>query len=677
LGKAWRELASQSPKQLISFTIVAIAALIGVWCWQSVRSHAQAEADLINGAKTSTRLAEENFSWSARSVDLVLEMTDQAIGDTDIARFGADAAKSKDLQRLAGRLPYIGAIWVIDEQGNTRYSTSQGPINHSMADRPYFTAHRDGALTYISPRTPGRVTGKEFFAISRRLERNGKFAGVVLAAFDPTYFPAFGRSLGLTDSAEIAIVTGSGDLIVATGDQHVGAIPGLWQMLRQGLGEISDDFGHIRQTAADGTDYLLAVRPISEYGLTTLYIAPWSDLMADWARRFWIGTGVIALVVIVIASSALLASIFGRRHAYLRGVLGLRTAEARRSNERLELAVEATGIGIFDYDTRRKSLAWAGVEPGHFGLPPIDGLTPERFIRHVFPADRLTLVRELRRLRSRQSDGAAAVEFRMRHPEAGLIWVAARGRLFGGPSAEHVPHRIIGTIRDITEQRLLQEHKDTVLREINHRIKNSLQLMNSIMNLQSRRIPSVEERSRFEVARRRLVALATVYAHLDDTARPDSVELVSFLRRLCRDFSVAYMSDGRSALAFSGEGQVLVPTTQAVPLGMAVGEILVNLSLQSSESNAKGLVKVEVKVRGHAVEVRVIDADRIGAEAFSATAGPLSYTLIHAFVDQIGGRLTMNEAEGGTWLITFMASHSDGGSRPSSGGFLMSVGGGL
>jgi len=676
-GKAQLELASNSSKQLISFAIIAIAALIGVWCWLAVRTHAQTEGDLIASASTATRLAEDNFLWTLRSVDLVLEMTDQSIGDADLAEIGANQAKRQDLARLVRRLPYLGAIWLLDAQGNTRYSTSQGPLNRSMADRPYFTAHRDGARTYISPRTPGRVTGKDFFAISRRVERGGKFAGVVLAAFDPTYFPAFGRSLGLDDGAEIAIVTGTGDLIVSTGEHHVGAIPGLWQGMREKLGEISGDFGHIRQIGANGTDYLLGVRPISEYGLTTLYIAPWPDLMADWTHRFWIGTGIIALAVIVISGGAALVLIFGRRQAYLRGVLGLRTAEATRSNERLGLAVEATGIGIFDYDTRRKSLAWAGVEPGHFGLPPIDSLTPGRFMRHVFPADRLSLVRALRRLRSRQGDGGAALEFRMRHPEAGLIWVAARGRIFGGSSAEHLPHRIIGTIRDITEQRLLQEHKDMVLREINHRIKNSLQLMNSIMNLQSRRIASAEERSRFEVARRRLVALATVYAHLDDTARPDSVELVSFLRRLCRDFSVAYMSDGRSALAFAGEGEIVVPTTQAVPLGMAVGEILVNLSLQSSENNARGVVKVEVAVRGRAVEVRVIDADRIAVDAFSGTAGPLSYTLIHAFVDQIGGRLTISDADGGTWLISFVADHVNGGTRPSSGGgLLMSVGGG-
>jgi two-component sensor histidine kinase/PAS domain-containing protein len=666
-------LASNNSKQLFSFAIIAVAALIGVWVWLTLRTHAEAENDAVSAAATSTRLAQENFLWTVRSVDLVLEMADRSLVGANLAEIGNDPATREEMKRLVQRLPYIGAIWIIDAQGRVRYATSQGVLDRSLDDRNYFVAHRNGARSFISPRTTGRITGSDFFAISRRLERDGKFGGVVLAAFDPTYFPAFGRSLDLSNDADIAIVTGEGEMIVSTGDRHAAAIPALWRALKQST--ITGDFVALRHTPSDNIDYLLAARPISEFGLTTLYVAPWSGLMGGWTHRFWIGSGIIALAAALILGGAALGTTFGRRQAYLRDVLGLRTAEVTRSNERLELAVEATGIGIFDYDTRRRSLAWAGVGPGHFGLPAIEDLNPGRFMRHVHADDRLMLVRELRRLRSRHSDGAATVEFRMHHPDAGLIWVAARGRIFGAGTAGQPPHRIIGTIRDITEQHLLQEHKDTVLREINHRIKNSLQLMNSIMNLQSRRIASAEERGRFEVARRRLVALATVYAHLDDTARPDSVELVAFLRRLCRDFSVAYMSDGRSALAFNGEGEVAVPTTQAVPLGMAVGEILVNLSLQSSETNAKGIVRVDVRVNANQVEVRVIDHDHIGTEAFSSAAGPLSYTLIHAFIDQIGGRLATNEGDGGTWLITFTASQTDGG-RPAPGGsYLMSVNG--
>ncbi|MEO8558572.1 MAG: histidine kinase dimerization/phosphoacceptor domain -containing protein [Rhodospirillales bacterium] len=648
-----------------------MAALLGVWGWLASRTHGEAEIDAVAAASTSTRLAQENFLWTVRSVDLVLEMANRTLDQPNPAQTVNDPAKREEVNHLAQRLPYIGALWIIDDQGVVRYSTAQGMLDRSMVDRNYFQAHRNGAQSFISPRTTGRITGRDFFAISRRMDRDGKFAGVVLAAFDPAYFPAFGRSLGLHAGAEIAIVTSDGESIVGTGERHKNAIPALWSELKKN--PIAGDFSSLRHTPSDGVDYLVAARPISEFGLTTLYVAPWSDLMVDWMRRFWIGSAIIALAVAVIVGGAALAGTFGRQQAYLRNVLGVRTAEATRSSERLELAIEATGIGIFDFDTRNRSLAWAGVGPGHFGLPAVEGLSPSRFMRHVHADDRLTLVRELRRLRSRDSDGAAMVEFRMYHPEAGLIWVAARGRLFASVTSGRAAHRIIGTIRDVTEQHLLQEHKDTVLREINHRIKNSLQLMNSIMNLQSRRIASAEERGRFEVARRRLVALATVYAHLDDTARPDSVELVSFLRRLCRDFSVAYMSDGRSALAFTGEGEVVVPTTQAVPLGMAVGEILVNLSLQSIENNAKGIVRVDVRVKGNGVEVRVIDADHIGSDAFAGAAGPLSSTLIHAFVDQIGGRLSTKQTETGTWLISFAANQSSGTRPAPSGSYLMAA----
>jgi hypothetical protein len=46
----------------------------------------------------------------------------------------------------------------------------------------------------------------------------------------------------------------------------------------------------------------------------------------------------------------------------------------------------------------------------------------------------------------------------------------------------------------------------------------------------------------------------------------------------------------------------------------------------------------------------------------------LSYTLIHAFVDQIGGQLAISDEDGGTWLITFQPSNSNGAGRPANGG---------
>jgi hypothetical protein len=67
----------------------------------------------------------------------------------------------------------------------------------------------------------------------------------------------------------------------------------------------------------------------------------------------------------------------------------------------------------------------------------------------------------------------------------------------------------------------------------------------------------------------------------------------------------------------------------------------------------------------------------VGTEAFSGAAGPLSYTLIHAFIDQIGGRIAINEANGGTWSITFEASRTDGGDRPAAPGSLLMSGTGL
>jgi two-component sensor histidine kinase/PAS domain-containing protein len=387
-----------------------------------------------------------------------------------------------------------------------------------------------------------------------------------------------------------------------------------------------------------------------------LHAIPYVTALQSWSYQLWLGPAMVAGALAVITGGAIMLLVYGRRQGDLHRMIGLRTAEAAQAAERLALAIDTTGIGIFDYRIGGRDIAWAGVEPAYFGLRPPPDLTPRTFVRCVHPADRLTLIRRLRTIRTTRVDTRFDTEFRLRHPEFGAIWVAARAKLFTRSGDGRIPGRLIGTLRDITERRRLQEHRETVLREINHRIKNSLQLMNSIMNLQSRRITSVDERGRFESARRRLISLATVYAHLDDTTQPDVVDLVPFLRRLCQDFSVAYMADGRINLNFAADGARLIAATVAVPLGMAMGEILVNISLSGFAPQATGAVAVNVGIEGDRVEITIAHNGRSVEDAFSSDGANLGRLLIDAFVDQLGGKFTAeNLSPGLIFTLRFRA----------------------
>lgn len=602
--------------------------------------------------------AEENFIGAVRSIDLLLAKATEGVGQRDLPSLRADGEISRLFAELAHRLPDVQELWIADAEGKIVYGVGTGFANANLSKSDFFLSHIGQNATAQNDRvyigaliaSGGAVNSTP---LSRRLVRGGRFAGIVFATAQSTWLKRLAASLDLPSGGGLVILNREGNVVASSWTQ-VGTLDA---KLREDLARRAlsgENFGSYTVSVADGRrdpqDVLLGYKPVKGLNLVALYAVPYVTALQAWSYQLYIGSAIIAAAVALIIGAVILLLVYGRRQGDLHRMIGLRTAEAAQAAERLALAIDTTGIGIFDYRLGNRDVAWAGVEPGYFGLRAPPQLSPRAILRSVHPADRPSLVKRLRSMKSARADMRFDTEFRLRHPEFGAIWVAARAKLFLRDG--NGPARLIGTLRDITERRRLQEHRETVLREINHRIKNSLQLMNSIMNLQSRRITSTEERARFESARRRLISLATVYAHLDDTTQPDVVDLVPFLRRLCQDFSVAYMADGRVNLQFAAEGERLVSATLAVPLGMAMGEILVNISLGGFAPQTAGSVQVSVSIRNEQVEIRVSHNGRSVEDAFSNDGASLGRLLIDAFVDQLGG--TFSAENGNPGLVFTM-----------------------
>lgn len=642
---------------------ILLAALIGAWLWLVASGQGQRQA--LETARhqalaTITRI-EAKFNDAMAHVNQLLGQADQTIADHTFDSLRTDTQFAANFGKLATQTPDVQSLWLTDAQGKVVFGDPTELNGLDIANSDFFLAHfRDGALSFIGAWLNDSDNG-HLTPFSRRLERAGLFSGVIFATVKPAWFKTIAEDNDPKDDIGFAILTGQGAVVASTWDR----ISEIDAALRRDLAQRalhSNEFVTSTTTigkGAAGEDMLLSYRRMKGINLVALYAVPYVTALQTWTYQLWIGSGIVALAVTIVLAGAVLLLVYGRRQGDLYRVIGLRTAEAAQAAERLALAIDTTGIGIFDYRRGKRDIAWAGVEPGYFGLRAPPALTPRTFLRCVHPADRRALMKRLRTIKTARNDTRFDTEFRLRHPEFGAIWVAARAKLFtrsANGNGEGSSGRLIGTLRDITERRHLQEHRETVLREINHRIKNSLQLMNSIMNLQSRRITSSDERARFESARRRLISLATVYAHLDDTTQPDTVDLVPFLRRLCQDFSVAYMADGRISLTFAATGARLIAATLAVPLGMAMGEILVNISLNGFAPQTTGIVAVEVAVEGDQVRIAIRHTGRKIDETFHSDGANLGRLLVDAFVDQLGGVFRAENSEiGVVFTLSFRA----------------------
>ncbi|GEO39343.1 hypothetical protein SAE02_34910 [Skermanella aerolata] len=119
------------------------------------------------------------------------------------------------------------------------------------------------------------------------------------------------------------------------------------------------------------------------------------------------------------------------------------------------------------------------------------------------------------------------------------------------------------------EKETLLAQKDMLLKEVNHRVKNSLQLVASLLNLQGRQVEDPKSRQAFEDAVSRVGAIAQVHEQLYKNDDVSKVEFGSYLRTLCTQYG------GESSIAIEA-ATTEISTDVAIPLGLLAVELLTN-----------------------------------------------------------------------------------------------------
>lgn len=136
----------------------------------------------------------------------------------------------------------------------------------------------------------------------------------------------------------------------------------------------------------------------------------------------------------------------------------------------LRLAIEATGIGIFDYDPTRDVLHWDARTRAIFGFGADAAVSyAETFLGSLHPEDRHRVARAVEAALDPSGSGAFDAECRTSRPGAGSRWIAARGRLVVD---EGRAVRLVGTVRDVTAERTAQGRREALI-ELGDRLRDA------------------------------------------------------------------------------------------------------------------------------------------------------------------------------------------------------------
>jgi PAS domain S-box-containing protein len=218
------------------------------------------------------------------------------------------------------------------------------------------------------------------------------------------------------------------------------------------------------------------------------------------------------------------------------------------------------------------------------------------------------------------------IEYRLRHASGEYRWVSGRAQCVRDERG--AISRWYGTCTDIhdlktTEAALAEalEMKEALLYEVNHRVKNNLQVVSSLLTMQSSRSANPDVRRDLDDARARVGVVAAIHQSLYTTATHSEVEMRGFIRTLAEDTLDSMCAAGRIVLRMDGAGDAVLPLPQALPLALVVSELLTNAVKYAFPDDRPGVIAVSIERNAQGLRVRVAD-DGVGLPAAPDPARP-------------------------------------------------------
>jgi two-component sensor histidine kinase len=198
----------------------------------------------------------------------------------------------------------------------------------------------------------------------------------------------------------------------------------------------------------------------------------------------------------------------------------------------------------------------------------------------------------------------------------------------------------------------LLEQKSFLLRELQHRVMNSLSLLSSVLDMQRRHVRNGVAREHLERARDRVVAMATVYRYLYQTNTSEEVEFSGFLEVICAESQNAYAGAHKPTITLEAE-RLELSGSHAISLAMLTHELITNALKHAYPEGQPGPIDVTLKYSdADTIELRVADQGRGMPEDFQIEqSNSLGMRVIVSTVRQMRGTLDINRLEPGTEFV--------------------------
>ncbi|MBN1829047.1 MAG: ATP-binding protein [Deltaproteobacteria bacterium] len=219
------------------------------------------------------------------------------------------------------------------------------------------------------------------------------------------------------------------------------------------------------------------------------------------------------------------------------------------------------------------------------------------------------------------------------------------------------------TPRKIEEDRIeasLRE-KETLLKEIHHRVKNNLQVVSSLLGLQARALEDGKARAILIESQNRVGTMALIHSMLYQSENITRVDFASFGRDLIGRLQQLYGSEQPYVRINLDAEDVILPVDEAIPCGMILNELITNALKHAFPGEKTGEIDVRAALQGNRAALEIRD-NGIGfpEELAFRSADSLGMQLVNVLVEQLNGTIDLHVDGGTIFTVNFSIINGKG-----------------
>ncbi|HTW64525.1 MAG TPA: histidine kinase dimerization/phosphoacceptor domain -containing protein [Bryobacteraceae bacterium] len=219
--------------------------------------------------------------------------------------------------------------------------------------------------------------------------------------------------------------------------------------------------------------------------------------------------------------------------------------------------------------------------------------------------------------------------------------------------------RLTAQAAAMDRQTELLRQRETMLREIHHRVKNNMQVMSSLLSLQSRAASTLEIRRMLEDNQNRIQSMALLHEILYQSEDLAIVDFSKYLMRMVHHLFLSYGVDNRRIRLKTELDPIGLELDDALPSGLLISEVISNSLKHAFPDGREGEVQIVLRRQSAATVSLLLSDDGVGLpEGLNwETSRSLGLRLVRALADQLHARLDIR-AQGGTEISLVFAAKS-------------------